>query len=99
MTNEDDTPSPLSITLGHVLTTEHNGTVYMDVDTILATNLAVVTALDPRIHPVMRELPEGFLDGVIFTLDLYRRLHAGVMIRHAEDLVPDHIPDGMDDVV
>ena len=95
----DERASAFSAALGSVKTTEHEGVIYMDIDVIEAINLGILQALDSQINPSMEMLPPAFIGGVVFALDMYRRLHAGMLDRHAGDLVPDHIPDGMDGVV
>lgn len=95
----DDIPNTFAAVLSCIATAEHDGTIYMDVDTITALNAGIVKAFDPLFNPAMAEASPDFISGVSFVLDMYRRIHAGVLIRHAADIVPDYIPDGMDNVV
>lgn len=93
----DEVIASFAEALSTVLTVEHGGKVYIDADTIPAINEGIVRALTPLAAAGIA--PPNFLRGVVFALDMYRRVHVGVMTRHAADLVPDHIPDGMDGMV
>lgn len=97
MDDREDAVESFEVALDNVSTAEYAGIVFMDINTIPAVNLGVLTALDSRVHPEMSVLSEEFIGGVIFALDIYRRIHDGLLMRHAADIVPDYIPDGMDD--
>jgi hypothetical protein len=69
------------------------GSVFTDVDIIIAVNAGIIQAFT---EDAMSDEPianEDFVKGVSMTLELYRRVHAGILSRHAADLVPDFAPD------
>lgn len=97
MSDFDDATAEFLRALGSVASFETNGQVFFDVETILTINHGIMAAFQ---HPGADfEVPDEFLRGAMLTMELYRQVHAGILMRHAAHLVPDAIPDGMDDVV
>lgn len=72
-----------------------NGRVYIDIDAILEINNGIAEALTPDEVEEL-EIPPAFLGGVSMALNLYREIYAGVMARHAADIVPNYVPDELE---